>query len=81
MSSLLYYSISSNLTEDEIFEVDRRVAKDREAIYLFFRELPSNSKRKVKRIGLNIVFIFTISQPLVPCAAAVVDAITTNSYP
>ena len=39
---------------------------------MFFRELPSNSKRKVKRIGLYIVFIFTISQPLVPCATAVV---------
>ena len=72
MSSLLYYSISSDLTENEIIEVDRRVAKDREAVYLFFRELPSNSKRKVKRIGLYIVFIFSISQPLVPCAAAVV---------
>ena len=71
MSSLLYYSISSDLTKDEIIEIDRRVAKEREAIYLFFRELPSNSKRKVKRIGLYIIFIFTISQPLVPCAAAV----------
>ena len=39
---------------------------------MFFRELPSNSKRKVKRIGLYIVFILTISQPLVPCATAVV---------
>ena len=47
MSSLLYYSISSDLTEDEIIEIDRRVAKEREAIYLFFRELSSNSKRKV----------------------------------
>ena len=71
MSSLLYYSISSDLTEDEIIEIDRRVAKEREAIYLFFRELSSNSKRKVKRIGLYLIFIFTISQPLVPCAAAV----------
>ena len=35
---------------------------------MFFRELPSNSKRKAKRIRLYIVFIFAISQPL--CAAA-----------
>jgi hypothetical protein len=42
MSSLLYYSISSDLTEDEIIEIERRVAKEREAVYLFFRELPSN---------------------------------------
>lgn len=72
MSSLLYYSISSDLTEDEIIEIDRRVAKERKAVYLFFRQLPSNSKRKVKKIGLYILFIFTISQPLVPCAIAVV---------
>ena len=38
---------------------------------MFFRQLPSNSKHKVKRIGLYIVFIFTIIQPLVPCATAV----------
>ena len=72
MSSLLYYSLSSDLTEDEIIRIARRVAKEREAIYLFFRELPSNSKSKVKRIGLYTIFIFTLSQPLVPCAAAVI---------
>ena len=51
MSSLLYYSISSDLTENEIIEVDRRVAKDREAVHLFLTEFPSNSKRKVRKIG------------------------------
>ena len=35
MSSLLYYSISSNLTKDNIIEIERCVAKKREAIYLF----------------------------------------------
>ena len=72
MTALLYYSISSDLTKDEILEIDKQVKKDREGVYLFVKELPSNSKRKVKRIGLYIVFIFSISQPLVPCAAAVV---------
>jgi hypothetical protein len=71
MSSLLYYSISSNLTEDKIVEIDKQVAVNREKIYLFLTELPSNSKRKAKRLGLYIVFIFAISQPLVPYAAAV----------
>jgi len=71
MSSLLYYSLSSDLTEDEIIKIDRRVGKERETIYLFFRELPSNSKSKVKRIELYTIFIFTLSQPLIPCAAAV----------
>lgn len=73
MTALLYYSISSTLMEDEIIEVDRRVAKDLEAVYLFFRELPSNSRRKVKKIGLYIVFIFMLGQPLVPCLTMVYD--------
>lgn len=71
MTALLYYSISSDLTEDKIIEIDSQVANNREAVYLFFRELPSNSKRKAKRIRLYIVFIFAISQPLAPYAAAV----------
>lgn len=48
------------------------MANNREAAYLFVRKLPSNSKRKAKRFCLSIVFIFTISQPLVPYAVAVV---------
>ena len=71
MTALLYYSISSKLTEDEIIEIDRRVAKEREAVYLFFIELSSNSKRKAKRLGFYIIFMFAISQPLVPCATGV----------
>ena len=71
MSALLYYSISSDLTEDEIIEVDRRVAKNREAVYLFFRELPSNSKPKVKRLFHYGMFLFQLSQPLVPYASSV----------
>ncbi len=72
MSSLLYYSISSDLTKDEIIEIDKRVAKNREAVYLFVRKLPSNSKSKAKRLFVYGMFIFQLSQPLVPCAAAVV---------
>ena len=71
MSSLLYYSISSNLTKDEIIAIDKQVAKNRKGVYLFVRKLPSNSKRKAKRLGFYIVFMFAISQPLVPCATAV----------
>jgi hypothetical protein len=71
MAALLYYSISSDLTKDETIAIDERVAKNREGVYLFVRKLPSNSKRKAKRLGFYIVFMFAISQPLVPCAAAV----------
>ena len=48
MTALLYYSISSNLTEDEIIEINKQVDNNQEAVYLFFTKLPSNSKRKVK---------------------------------
>ena len=71
MNAILYYSISSNLTKDEINEIDRRVTKDRKTIYLFFRELASNSKRKAKRLCLYVNFVFVISQPLAPYAYAV----------
>jgi len=71
MSSLLYYSISCDLTKDEIIEIDRRVVKNREAVYLFLRELPWNSTRKVKRLFVYVIFAFQLSQPLVPYATAV----------
>ena len=71
MTALLFYSISSDLTEDEIIEIDKQVHKNREAVYLFFTELPSSSKRKAKRLCLYVVFMFAISQPLVPCVAVV----------
>ena len=51
---------------------DIESAKNGEAVYLFFRELPSNSKDKAKRLFVYGMFIFQLGQPLVPCAAAVV---------
>ena len=72
MNSLLCYSISSDLTKDEIIEIDKRVAKNREAVYLFVRKLPSNSKGKAKRLFVYGMFLFQLGQPLVPSAAAVV---------
>ena len=72
MSSLLYYSISSDLTENEIIEIDKQVDKNREGVYLFLTQVPSNSKRKLKRLCLVVVFMFMICQPVVPCGAAVV---------
>lgn len=71
MTALLYYLISSGLTKDEIIEIDKQVAKNREAAYFFVRKLPSNSKRKSKRLCFYVVFMFIISQTVVSCAAAV----------
>ena len=74
MTALLYYSISSDLTEDEIIEIDSQVANNRE----FVRNLPSNSKRKAKRVLLYATFIFQLGQPLVPYAAAVMVPLPTQ---
>jgi hypothetical protein len=41
MSSLLYYSISLNLSKDEIIEIDKRVDKNRETVYLFLAQFNS----------------------------------------
>ena len=60
MTALLYYSISSDLAEDEIIEVDRRVAKDRKAVYIFVRNFASNGKDGTKRIILIIALVSVV---------------------
>ena len=80
MSSLLYYSISSGLTEDKMIEIDKRVAKDQELAYLFIKNLPSNSKDKTKRLFVYVMFLFQLGQPLVPYAAAVVMPLPPAIY-
>ena len=64
MSSLLYYSISSDLTKDEIILINKQVKKNREELLL-------NAKRKTKRLFGYGMFIFQVGQPLVPCAVGV----------
>ena len=51
MSSLLYYSISSNLAKDEIIEIDRQIAKNRETV----RNLASNAKDKTRKVIVVIL--------------------------
>ena len=60
MTVLLYYSISSKLTDDEIKEIDRQVSKNRETL----KSLPSNSKRTLKKVLANGMLVFSLSQPL-----------------
>ncbi len=59
------------MTEDEIIEINKQVDNNREAVYLFLTQLPSNSTRKAKRLFLYVMFTFQLGQPLVPCATAV----------
>ena len=44
MSALLYYSISSDLSKDEIIKIDRQIEKNRETVFFFVRNLASNAK-------------------------------------
>ena len=63
MTSLLYYSISENLSKSEIIAIDKRVARDREEALTFVRQLPSKAKRKTQKVitvvGLGFVLVFS----------------------
>ena len=56
MTALLYYSISSGLSEDELVRIDDEVCKNRKAFCIFARNIPSNVKGKTKRIIIVISF-------------------------
>lgn len=68
----MYISYSKGLSKEGKLIIDKSVFENREGVYLFVRNLPSNSKGKVKRLELYVVFMFAISQPLISFAAAVV---------
>ena len=55
MSSLLYYSISADLTKDEIIEINRQIAKNRETVFFFVRNLASNAKDKTRKVIVVIL--------------------------
>nr|YP_010472244.1 hypothetical protein NDC64_pgp099 [Navicula tsukamotoi]UVG41709.1 hypothetical protein [Navicula tsukamotoi] len=50
MTAFLYYSMSSNFTVDEIIEIDKQVAKSRETVFFFVRNLASNARNKTKKV-------------------------------
>ena len=60
MSALLYYSISSDLTEDEIVEIDKKVFRNQELVYRFMTKLSSNTKRKTKRVIIVVCLGFVL---------------------
>ena len=67
MSALLYISISSKFTDDELKQIDKQVYKNYEPI----KSLTLNGKRKVKRLFVHGILLFQLSQPLVLYAAAI----------
>lgn len=77
MTALLYYSISAKLTSEERIIIDREVA----STYVFIKELPSNSKRKVKKLYLYGMFLLHLSQPLAPVIVGAGSMIITPLPP
>lgn len=57
MTALLYYSIFSDLSEDEIVEIDRQVAKNRETVCIFVKNLAANGKTTTRKV----VFIIALA--------------------
>ena len=47
---------------------------------VFVKNVTLNGKRKIKRLSVYIVFMFAISEPLVPCAAAVIMPLPPAIY-
>ena len=66
MTALLYNSISSGLTENQIIEIDKQIFKNRQSVYLFIKRLPLNSKFKAQKLLANGMLLFQLSQPLSP---------------
>jgi hypothetical protein len=54
MTALLYYLISSDLSEDEISKIDSQVINNRETVSRFVINIPSNVKDKSKRLIIVI---------------------------
>jgi len=65
MSSLLYHSISSGLSPNELDKIDERISQDHEFIYFFLTELTLRSKRKIKKIFRHIGVTVMLNQPLI----------------
>ena len=52
--------------------MDIQAAENRKAVYFFVTTFPSNSKKQVKKWVLTGMMVLHISQPLVPCATAII---------
>ena len=67
MTALLYYSISSGLSENEAVAIDKEVCRNRKLVYKFITKLPLNAKRKGKKvivvISLGVALCFSNVQP------------------
>lgn len=72
MTSLLYYSISSNFTKDEIRKIDIKTSQNRQLIFFFIKELEYNSKAKAKRIFTYGLLLYQLSMPIIPCTLAII---------
>ena len=60
MTGFLYYSVSSGLTENEIFEIDKEVGENRKVVYELVANLPLNGKRKIKKCASTLYLCFPL---------------------
>jgi len=79
MTLFLYISVSSNLTKAEIREIDLQVKQNQDVLCLFVKQLPVKSKKTLKKLKSYSILIYILSQPLVPCATAVMLPIPTGT--
>ena len=77
MSSLLYYSIESGLTKDEIIAIDKEVVNNRKAVYKFIRRLGCNSKRKARKLLFHTMLLLELGKPLAPALYTVIVPLPT----
>jgi len=67
MSLDLAYSYCTGLSKDEETVIDRQVCRNREAVWVFVRNLPSNAKDKTKRViivsVLGVALCFSNVEP------------------
>ena len=78
MPAYLAYSYCTGLSKNEEIAIDKQVCRNREKVFIFAKNLPSNTKRKLKRV-IVVMFTFAISQPLAPCAAVMLPPPTSIS--
>jgi hypothetical protein len=67
----LAYCYSVGLSENEAAEVDQLISRNRAAIYISVRNLPSNVNRKVKRVIVVIALRSLFAKHLPPNCTSV----------
>lgn len=79
MSLYLYYSISANLTEDDIVEIDEKVSKNQKAVSSLKKAI-LRLKNKTKKVVIHGIFLFQAAQPLAPYVYSIAMPLAPISF-